>query len=106
MSDRGALKGASVAVRPVCGAVVRLPVGAGVMLHGFSTLQVPAMVMGATGGITGGGGNLFPGLMAKLKRAMDDGDTAVSAAVPPRAQTIHFPLRPMPPPSLDCQAAG
>lgn len=47
-----------------------------VMLQGLSTTQVGAVLYGASGGITGGGGNLMPATLCLLHKAMAAGDIA------------------------------
>jgi len=45
-----------------------------IIFHGMSTVQVPALLYGAVGGITGGGGNLTPELMVSIVNAVEVGN--------------------------------
>jgi N-acetylneuraminate lyase len=45
-----------------------------IIFHGMSTVQVPAMLFGACGGITGGGGNIAPKVMSDLVAAVKAGN--------------------------------
>lgn len=47
-----------------------------IIFHGMSTVQVPALLFGARGGITGGGGNIAPQWMVQLGTAVAGGDYA------------------------------